>query len=76
VLATGGTGDVLTGMIAALACQASGFEAAFSGAFLHGRAGRAWQREFGADRGLLAHELADRIPRARADLAAALADDI
>jgi NAD(P)H-hydrate epimerase len=71
VLATGGTGDVLSGIVAALACQTDAFEAAYSGAFLHGRAARSWQGEFGADAGLLAHEVADRIPRARAELAEA-----
>lgn len=40
-LATGGTGDVLTGVIAALLSSgASAFDAASAGAFLHGIAGR------------------------------------
>jgi len=39
-MATAGSGDVLTGMIAAfLACGLNGFEAAKYGAFLHGKAG-------------------------------------
>ncbi len=39
-MATGGSGDVLTGLIASLMCQNLGpFEAAQLGVFLHGRAG-------------------------------------
>ena len=39
-MATGGSGDVLTGIVAALICQSfSAFEAACSGAYLHGVAG-------------------------------------
>lgn len=64
VLATGGTGDVLSGVIAALSCSLSCREAAFVGAFLHGSAGDRWAREHGVDRGMLAHELADQIPLA------------
>jgi ADP-dependent NAD(P)H-hydrate dehydratase / NAD(P)H-hydrate epimerase len=63
VLATGGTGDVLSGIIAALACTASPRTAAFVGAYLHGAAGDAWAKARGSDRGLLAHELADELPR-------------
>lgn len=61
VLATGGSGDVLGGVIAAL--SASGVEprwAAAMGAWLHGRAGELWQEEH-ADRGLLAGELGELI---------------
>lgn len=70
VLATGGAGDVLSGVIGALACQMGAVEAAFSGAYLHARAGELWAWGAGADRGLLAHEIADFIPRALADLSA------
>jgi ADP-dependent NAD(P)H-hydrate dehydratase / NAD(P)H-hydrate epimerase len=63
VLATGGSGDVLSGVIAALCCELSPREAAYAGAYLHGAAGDAWAEERGADRGLLAHELADELPR-------------
>jgi NAD(P)H-hydrate epimerase len=62
VLASGGTGDVLSGIIAALACKLDPREAAFAGAYLHGAAADRWSRQRGADRGLLAHELADEIP--------------
>lgn len=39
VLATAGTGDVLTGVVAALACRTEPFTAAWAGALLHGLAG-------------------------------------
>lgn len=62
VLASGGTGDVLSGVIAALACTLAPREAAFAGAYLHGAAADRWSHQRGADRGLLAHELADELP--------------
>ena len=62
-LATGGSGDVLSGIIAALACEHEPRTAAFVGAYLHGAAGDAWAKVHGSDRGLLAHELADELPR-------------
>jgi hydroxyethylthiazole kinase-like uncharacterized protein yjeF len=64
VLATGGSGDVLSGIIAALACDLPPRSAAFAGAFLHGAAADAWSKAQGADRGLFAHEIADELPRA------------
>lgn len=69
-LATGGAGDVLSGVIGALAATLEAPTAAFTGAFLHARAGELWAREHGADRGLLAHEIADFLPRALAEVAA------
>lgn len=69
-LATAGSGDVLSGLVGALACSMKPFEAAWCGAFLHGVAGSAWQKEHG-DRGLLAGEIADGLPGV---LAALLAD--
>ncbi len=63
VLATGGSGDVLSGIIAALACELAPRSAAFAGAYLHGAAADAWAQAHGADRGLLAHEIADELPR-------------
>ena len=68
VLATGGSGDVLAGIIAALACELSPGEAAFVGAYLHGAAADLWAHERGADRGLLAHEIGDELPRALGEL--------
>jgi NAD(P)H-hydrate epimerase len=66
-LATAGSGDVLSGTIAALACSLDPFEAAFAGAYLHGLGGEAWSLAHG-DRGLLAHEIADAYPRLIAGL--------
>jgi ADP-dependent NAD(P)H-hydrate dehydratase / NAD(P)H-hydrate epimerase len=70
VLATGGSGDVLTGVIAALATGSEPFRAACAGAYLHGMAGSIAAREHGLDRGVLAHEIADQVPRALAALSA------
>jgi len=67
-LATGGAGDVLCGVISGLACAVEPFVAAWTGVFLHGLAAAAWSNETGADRGLLASEVADRIPKALAEL--------
>jgi len=69
-LATGGAGDVLTGVCAALACNLDAREAAYCAAYLHGRAGSFWADRVGADRGLLAREIADGIPGVIAWLAA------
>ncbi|MEM1027139.1 MAG: NAD(P)H-hydrate dehydratase [Planctomycetota bacterium] len=63
-LATAGTGDVLTGLIAALlARKMASFEAACLGVFTHGKAADIWTEEHGRS-GLLAQELSDQIPRA------------
>jgi NAD(P)H-hydrate epimerase len=59
-LAVAGTGDVLTGVIAALLTQLPPAEAAVCGVYLHAAAGLAAAV---ADRGLLAHEVADAVPR-------------
>ena len=61
-LATAGSGDVLAGIVGALACQMSPLEAAYAGAFLHGRAGEAWAQATGSDRGLLASDIAECLP--------------
>ncbi|CAH0184718.1 NAD(P)H-hydrate dehydratase [Roseomonas sp. CECT 9278] len=59
-LATGGTGDVLAGLIAALiGAGMAPFEAAAAGAWLHGEAG------FACGEGLLAEDLAGRLAAAR-----------
>jgi hydroxyethylthiazole kinase-like uncharacterized protein yjeF len=63
-MATGGMGDVLSGIIAALlARDADPLDAACAGVYLHGLAGDILAEELG-DTGLLATELADRIPLA------------
>lgn len=64
-LATAGSGDVLTGLIAALlASGMGGLEAAASGALLHARAGDlAWAR------GMVAGDLVDHLPAAFAAVA-------
>jgi hydroxyethylthiazole kinase-like uncharacterized protein yjeF len=62
-LATGGTGDVLGGMIGAFAAQGvPAFEAALAGVYLHGLAAEALSNEGDGPAGLTAGELA---PRAR-----------
>ncbi len=64
-LGTAGSGDVLGGIIAAMACSLSPFDAACAGVLLHALAGEAWSREHGgADRGMVAPEIADYLPRA------------
>ena len=63
-MASGGFGDVLTGMIAGLAGQKlSLFDAARLGVYLHGLAGDLAAKEVG-EVGLLASDLAARIPQA------------
>ncbi len=63
-LATGGTGDVLSGAIAALlAAGLPPFDAARLGVYLHGLAGDLLAEEKGV--GLLAREVAEALPRAR-----------
>jgi ADP-dependent NAD(P)H-hydrate dehydratase / NAD(P)H-hydrate epimerase len=62
-LATGGTGDVLSGMIGGLLAQGlSPFEAAASAVFIHGWAGERASRRMGPD-GLLAGDLLPLLPR-------------
>lgn len=69
LLATGGSGDVLAGALGAfLAAGLPAEEAAFSAAWLHGAAGELLEERLG-DAGLLAHELADALPRVRRRLA-------
>lgn len=67
-LATGGSGDLLSGIIAALANHLPSFDAACAGVVIHALAGEAWARAHGgADRGLLASEIADTLPDLRLD---------
>ena len=61
-MATGGMGDILTGVIGALLCQKLNVEkAAAAGVFLHGMAGDFLFKENGF--GYSASELGDQIPR-------------
>lgn len=63
-MATGGTGDVLTGIIAALLGQEiTAFEAACFGVYLHGLAGDLAARRFG-EVSLVAGDLIEFLPRA------------
>lgn len=63
-LATAGSGDVLTGIIAALLAQGlDSFDAATLGVHLHGLAADLWVKENGPV-GLLARDLADMLPKA------------
>jgi ADP-dependent NAD(P)H-hydrate dehydratase / NAD(P)H-hydrate epimerase len=67
-LATGGTGDVLAGVIASLAGQGlAPFEAAALGVYLHARAGEDVSSHLG-DAGLMATDLLAAIPRVRRHL--------
>jgi ADP-dependent NAD(P)H-hydrate dehydratase / NAD(P)H-hydrate epimerase len=61
VLATGGSGDVLTGILAAFGALLDIRRAAYVAAYVHGFAGERRSRQ-GVDRGVLAHEIADEVP--------------
>jgi NAD(P)H-hydrate epimerase len=70
LLATAGSGDVLAGMIGGYLAQGLGpFEAACLGVYLHGAAGESLRLEMG-EAGLLAGEIADRLPRVVKDVTA------
>jgi ADP-dependent NAD(P)H-hydrate dehydratase / NAD(P)H-hydrate epimerase len=70
LMSTAGSGDVLTGAAGALlAGGLSAERAAIAAAYLHGSAGEWLARSLG-DAGLLARELADALPLARAALRA------
>lgn len=63
-MATGGMGDVLSGIITALLARgADPLDAACAGVYLHGLAGDILEEEMG-DTGLLATDLAERVPHA------------
>lgn len=72
-LATAGSGDVLAGIVGALACALDPFEAACAGAFLHAEAGLA--AAAGGDRGILASQVAEMLPHLLRDLDPPLVDD-
>jgi ADP-dependent NAD(P)H-hydrate dehydratase / NAD(P)H-hydrate epimerase len=68
-MATGGTGDVLSGTIGALLAQGlAPFDAACLGVYLHGLAGEAVRDRLG-DAGLLAGDLPEALPIVRKRLA-------
>lgn len=63
LLAVGGSGDVLAGLIGSLLAQGTNpWQAAALGVFVHGRAADLVRDEKGWTLGLLASELADRLP--------------
>ncbi len=65
-LASAGTGDVLTGTIAALLAQGlDAFTAAAAGVYLHCEAARHAAREVGAAEGVIASDVIAALPRAR-----------
>ncbi len=67
LLATAGSGDVLSGMIAAmLAMELQPNDAAAVSAFLHGLAGQSLSARFSGGMGAVASDIADEIPVARA----------
>ncbi|MHB8572442.1 MAG: NAD(P)H-hydrate dehydratase [Candidatus Dormibacteria bacterium] len=62
-LASGGTGDVLAGLIASYLAQGlSAFDAAVTGVYVHAEAGRRLTEDLG-DAGVLASDLLPEIPR-------------
>ncbi|AFM13647.1 bifunctional ADP-dependent NAD(P)H-hydrate dehydratase/NAD(P)H-hydrate epimerase [Turneriella parva] len=63
-LATAGSGDVLTGIICALAADLEPFAAASAGVYLHGLAAHLWCEENHADRGMVASDIIARLPAA------------
>jgi len=67
VLATGGSGDVLSGVLASYCTALDPRRAALAAAYIHGLAGERLAAS-GVDRGILAHEIADEIPLALASL--------
>jgi hydroxyethylthiazole kinase-like uncharacterized protein yjeF len=70
VLATAGSGDVLSGILAAFSCVMPPDRAACAAVHVHGLAADVWSAKHGgADRGLLASEIADEVPGVLAALA-------
>jgi NAD(P)H-hydrate epimerase len=74
ILATGGTGDVLTGVVGGLLAQrVDAFEAGALGAFIHGWAADRLAVRFGSS-GVLAGDLAAEIPAAMTSLRESLTE--
>lgn len=70
LLATAGSGDVLAGIIGGYLGQGlTSFEAACLGVYVHAAAGESLSVEYGAS-GLLAGEIADRLPKVVKEIAA------
>ncbi len=70
-LAKAGSGDVLSGMIGSLLAQGlEPFEAAVTGAFVHGRAGDLAARAMGTTVSLAASDLVKALPKAFAEVTA------
>ncbi len=67
-LATAGSGDVLTGIIAALGCTMRDDRAACAGVLIHALAADRWSERTGSDRGLLASEIGEMVPEIIASL--------
>lgn len=68
-IGTAGSGDVLSGVVAALAVEHPPLLATALAAHLHGRAGQMWTEVQGSDRGMVANDLAEHLPAAVAELA-------
>ncbi|HTZ87146.1 MAG TPA: NAD(P)H-hydrate dehydratase [Solirubrobacteraceae bacterium] len=67
-LATAGTGDVLTGVVAALLAQGlDPFAAASAAVWLHAAAGREAAHRHGAPEGVIASDVIEALPAARAE---------
>ena len=67
-MATGGTGDVLAGITGALLVDHQPFDATLIAVHLHSRAGKLWAENTGSDRGMLASDLVEQLPKAIAEL--------
>ena len=75
-LATAGTGDVLTGVIAALLAQGlDAFAAAAAGVWMHCAAGREAARRLGVAEGVIASDVIEALPAARAGATAGRRSD-
>src|SRR5690606_24138000 len=68
-LATAGSGDVLSGIMVAVAGSLPVERAACAAVCLHGLAADVWRARTGADRGMFATEVADLIPPVMAAVA-------